>query len=137
MPDYPPFALDAFSLPWEDLDPYTFPLVVILGKVVVKLKNYCPDCSRVAQHALVRGSGSYVKPNPTMSAPYADSTHQSDSTQEFGKPESPCLASRVWINQSRLTILYAQLEPYATICIRPETPGRTKSLSLCPLQERH
>ena len=56
-----------------------------------------PDCSIVAQHALVLGSGSYVKPNPTIPAQHAqsaDSTILSDSTQELVEPESPCLGPR-------------------------------------------
>ena len=43
------------------------------------------DCSRVAQHALVLGSGGHVQPNPTMPAQTCQSTSltfQSDSTQE-------------------------------------------------------
>ena len=39
------WALDALSLPWEDLDPYGFPPVAILGKLVPKLQD-CPcSCS--------------------------------------------------------------------------------------------
>ena len=38
------WAVDALSLPWEDLDPYAFPPVAILGKVVEKLQD-CP-CNR-------------------------------------------------------------------------------------------
>ena len=33
------------SLPWEDLDPYVFQLVAILGKVVEKLRDY--PCMRI------------------------------------------------------------------------------------------
>ena len=39
VPDPLAWAVDAFSLPWEDLDPYAFPPVAILGKVVEKLHN--------------------------------------------------------------------------------------------------
>ena len=35
----PAWALDALSLPWEDVDSYTFPPVAILGKVVEKLQS--------------------------------------------------------------------------------------------------
>ena len=34
------WAVDALSLSWEDLDPYAFPPVAILGKVVEKLQDY-------------------------------------------------------------------------------------------------
>ena len=33
------WAVNALSLSWEDLDPYAFPLVAILVKVVVKLQD--------------------------------------------------------------------------------------------------
>ena len=46
VPDPQAWAVHALSLPWEDLDPYAFPPVAILGKVVGKL-----------QHALVLGPG--------------------------------------------------------------------------------
>ena len=52
------------------------------------------DCSRVAQHVLVLGSGCYVKPNSTVPAQSAGSTLPSASTQESDKPKSPCLAPR-------------------------------------------
>ena len=39
------WAVDAHSLPREDLDPYAFPPAAILGKVVEKLQD-CP-CSRI------------------------------------------------------------------------------------------
>ena len=56
-----------------------------------------PACSRVAQHILVLGSGSYVKSNSTVPAPpaqSADSTIQSDSTQDSVEPKSLCLTRR-------------------------------------------
>ena len=55
------------------------------------------DCSGVAQHALVLGSGVHVQSDPTESAQSAqpsDSTLQSDPSQEPDKPKSPCLAPR-------------------------------------------
>ena len=51
-----------------------------------------PDCSGVAQHALVLGCDSHVKPNPsvpTQPAQSADFTIQSESTQESVKLKSP------------------------------------------------
>ena len=51
-----------------------------------------PNCSKVVQHALVLGSGSYVKPKTTVPAQSASSTFQLDSTQESVKHKSQCLA---------------------------------------------
>ena len=48
------------------------------------LQENHPACSRVAQHSLVLGPGG--KPNPTVLAQPADSTLQSNSTQESVKP---------------------------------------------------
>ena len=39
VPDPLATAVDALSLPWEDLDVYTFPPAAILGKVVEKLQD--------------------------------------------------------------------------------------------------
>ena len=39
------WAVDALSLPWEDLDPYAFSPVAILGKVVEKFQDYM--CRRI------------------------------------------------------------------------------------------
>ena len=55
------------------------------------------DCSGVAQHALILGSGSHVQSNliePTHSAKPVDSAFQSDPSQKSDKPESPCMAPR-------------------------------------------
>ena len=56
-----------------------------------------PDCSGVAQHALVLGSSDHVQSGPYQSAHSAqsvDTTLQSDPSQKSGKSESPCLAPR-------------------------------------------
>ena len=45
VPDWLAWAVDALSLPWEDLDPYAFPPVGVLGKVVEKLTDY--PCRRI------------------------------------------------------------------------------------------
>ena len=70
-------AVDAFSLPSEDLDPYASPPVTILSKVVAKIKDYpCkrhPVYFKVAQHALDLGTGGDVKTNLTVPAKPADS----------------------------------------------------------------
>ena len=55
------------------------------------------DCSGVAQHALVLGSGSHFQSNPiepTHPAKPIDSAFQSDPSQKSDKPESPCMAPR-------------------------------------------
>ena len=45
VPDPQAWAVDALSLPWEDLDPYAFPPAAILGNVVEKLQDY--PCRRI------------------------------------------------------------------------------------------
>ena len=45
VPDPLAWAMDALSLPWEDLDPYMFPPIAILGKVVTKLRDF--PCRRI------------------------------------------------------------------------------------------
>ena len=45
VPDPLIWAADALSLSWEDMDPYAFPPVAILGKVVAKLQDY--PCRRI------------------------------------------------------------------------------------------
>ena len=45
VPDSLAWAVDALSLPWEDLDLYVFPPVAMMGKVVAKLKDY--SCRRI------------------------------------------------------------------------------------------
>ena len=45
VPDPQATAVDALSLPWEDLDAYTFPPTAILGKVVEKLQD--TPCTRI------------------------------------------------------------------------------------------
>ena len=55
------------------------------------------DCTRVAQHALVLGSGGSVQSDPSVSAQHAQSgisTIQPDPAQEPVKPEPTCLAPR-------------------------------------------
>ena len=55
------------------------------------------DCTRVAQHALVLGPGSNVKPDPSVSAQHAQpsvSAIQPGPSQEPGESEPTCLAPR-------------------------------------------
>ena len=56
-----------------------------------------PDCTRVAQHALVLGSSDNVQPDPPVPAHPARFTHpaiQPDLSQEPGESKSTCLAPR-------------------------------------------
>ena len=50
VPDPLAAAVDALSLPWEDLDAYAFPPAAILGKVVEKLRD--TPCKRIIVIAL-------------------------------------------------------------------------------------
>ena len=55
------------------------------------------DCTRVAQHALVLGSGSHVQsdsPVPAQPAQSGNSAIQPDPTQKSVKSQPPCLAPR-------------------------------------------
>ena len=55
------------------------------------------DCTRVAQHALILGSGGNAQSDPSVSAQPAQSgvsTIQPDPAQELVKPEPTCLAPR-------------------------------------------
>ena len=98
VPDPLSTAVDALSLPWEDLDAYAFPPAAILDKMVEKLQDSpCKRISGVTQHALVLGSSGHVQPDPTESAQSAqpvDTALQSDSPQKSHKPKSPCMAPR-------------------------------------------
>ena len=56
-----------------------------------------PNCSRMAQHALVLGFSSHVQSSSTelaTSSQSADTALQSDPSQKSDKPESSCLAPR-------------------------------------------
>ena len=49
-----------------------------------------PDCSRIAQHALILGPGGNVQPDPIVSAQSAQSSFsviQSDPSREHVEPE--------------------------------------------------
>ena len=52
------------------------------------------DYSRMTQHALVLGSCDHVQSDPTEPAQSVDTAFQSDPSQKFDKPESPCMAPR-------------------------------------------
>ena len=68
------------------------------GKITgLPVQENHPDCSGVAQHALVLGPGDHVQSSPYQLAHPAqsvDSTLQSDPSQKSDKSESPCLAPR-------------------------------------------
>ena len=90
VPDSLAVAVDALTLPWEDLDAYTFPPTAILDKVVEKL--LLED-----QHALVLGPGDHVHSGPSQlaqSAQPSDTARQSDPSQKSDKSKSPCLTPR-------------------------------------------
>ena len=56
-----------------------------------------PDCSRLAQHALVLGPSGHVQPNPIESAQptkSSDTALQPDPSQKSVRAESPCMAPR-------------------------------------------
>ena len=90
-------AVDALTLPWEDLDAYAF-----LGQSGGEITGHAmqenhSDCPRVAQHALVLGPSGHVQPDPTKSAQPAqpvNTTIKSDPSQKSDKPKSPCMAPR-------------------------------------------
>ena len=87
--------MDAFTLPWEDVDAYAFPPTAILGKVGEKLLDSL--CKRLI--LIAPGwpnmpwfcSGSSQSAQPTQSA---DTALQSDPSQKSDKSKSPCLAPR-------------------------------------------
>ena len=61
------------------------------------LQENHPDCSGVAQHALVLGLSDHVQSSPSQPAQPAqpiDTTFQSDPSQKSDKSESPCMAPR-------------------------------------------
>ena len=63
----------------------------------VPLQQNNSDCSRVAQHALILGPGSNVKPDPTVSAQHTQpsvSAIQPGPSQEPVESEPTCLAPR-------------------------------------------
>ena len=89
VPDPQAWAVDALGLSWEDLDPYAFHRQPSWTKWW--------RSSRVAQHALVLGPGSNVKPDPTVSAQHTQSSVsaiQPGPSQEPVESEPTCLAPR-------------------------------------------
>ena len=99
IPDPLAVAVDALTLPWEDLDAYAFPPTAILGKVVEKLLD--TPCKRLILIApgwpnmpwfwdLVQPSS----PEPTTAAQPVDTALQPDPSQESDQSKSTRLAPR-------------------------------------------
>ena len=82
VPDPRAWAVDALTVPWENLDMYIFPPVSLLGKV---------------QHAMVLGPGGTVSSDPSLptqpSRP-SDTAIQQGTSQESDQPKPTCLAPR-------------------------------------------
>ena len=101
VPDTLAVAVDALTLPWDDLDAYAFPPTAILksgGEAAgLPVQKTHSDCAGMAQHALVLGPSGHVQSGPSQSAQPAQSantTLQSDSSQKSDKSKSPCLGPR-------------------------------------------
>ena len=101
VPDPLATAVDALSLPWEDLDAYAFPPAAILGKVVEKLQD--TPCKRIIVIApgwpnmpwfwdLVAMSSQIPLSLPDV--PNLLTALQSDPSQKSDKSKSPCMAPR-------------------------------------------
>ena len=101
VPDPLATAVDALSLPWEDLDAYAFPQAAILGKVVEKLQD--SPCKRIILLApewpnmpwfwdLVTKSSQI--PLSVQSAQLVDTALESDPSQKSDKSKSPFMAPR-------------------------------------------
>ena len=100
VPDTLAWAVEAFSLPWEDLDPCASPTSSHSGQSDgevegLPMQENHSDCSRVAQYALILGSNDHVKPDPSVPAQSADSAFRSDPSQESVTLKSACMAARV------------------------------------------
>ena len=104
VPDPLATAVDALSLPWEDLEAYALnclPTSSHLGQsgegAGHPMQENHSDCPGVAEHALVLRPSIHVRSNssePAKSAQPVDTTLQSDPSQKSDKPKSPCMAPR-------------------------------------------
>ena len=101
VPDSLAVAVDALTLPWEELDAYAFPPTAILGRVVEKLLD--SPCKRIIliapgwPNALVLGLGDHVQSSPSQLAQLArsvDTAFQPDPSQKSDQPKSPYMAPR-------------------------------------------
>ena len=121
----------ALSLPWEVLDAYAFPPAAILGQVVEKLQYF--PCKRIILIApgfpnmpWFLGPSGNVQPDPNepvLLALPVNSALQSDPTQKFDKPKSPCMAPRA-------TSIKKQGFSEA-VAARIEAPQRGSTRSVC------
>ena len=100
VPDKQAIAVDALTLPWEDLDAYAFPPTAILGKIVEKLQD--SPCRRLILIApgwpnmpwfwdLVIMSSQVPLSLPSLPNLL---TQPSDPSQKSDKFEPPCMAPR-------------------------------------------
>ena len=99
VPDPQAWAVDALKSLLGGPGPIRLPTGSHLGQSGgeapgLPLQQNNPDCPRVAQHALVLGPGSNVKPDPTVSAQPSVSAIQPGPSQEPVKSEPTCLAPR-------------------------------------------
>ena len=102
VPDPLATAVDALSLPWEDLDAYAFLSSSHLGQsggevAGLSMQENHSDCSGVVQRALVVGPSDHVQSDPTEPAFLGQPVNtalQSDPSQKSDKPKSPCMAPR-------------------------------------------
>ena len=97
------------------------------GKVTgLPLQQANPDCTEVAQHALVLGSGGHVQSDSTVSAQHTQlgvSTIQPGPSQEPSKSEPACLAPRASaIKEQRFS---------EAMAARIEAPQRGSTRSVC------
>ena len=108
VPDPTAWAVDALSLPWENLDAYAFPPVSAqpgdLKDYGLGLSQDNSDSSRLAQHALVLGPGQSLCADPTQSSAAKGSGHAAllrAGAQESQQTESSCLAPRALVIQEQ------------------------------------
>ena len=102
VPDPQAWAVDAYQPVLGGPGPIRLPTGSHLGQsggeaTGLPLQQNNSDCTRVAQHALVLGPGSNVKPDPTVSAQHTQpsvSAIQPGPSQEPVESEPTCLAPR-------------------------------------------
>ena len=127
VPDPLAWAVDALSLPREDLDAYA--PAAIFGKVVANLQDY--PCKRIILIALgwpnmpwfwdLVAMSNQI-PVPAQSDQPANSPLQSDSSQESDKPKPTCVAPRASANKEQGFL--------KAVAARIETPQRGSARSV-------
>ena len=99
--------MDALSLSWKNLNAYASDLLAQPSNLKgdgSRLLQDDPDCSRMAQHALVLGPGYSVNSGSSQTSSRKGScaaTLQRGSTQESQQSESTCLAPRASVIQEQ------------------------------------